>query len=297
MLLPIVCYFGIGLLLRWVGLGDRSHGQFLFRIVFFVTLPALAFGAISSSDLNPERLALPVIGFMVNLFCAVAALVVVRLAGMKPQLAGTVVLGASVSNIAFLYPFVLAALGPIGVADAVLYDVGNAIFLATVATALANRFGASDSLSMLDAVAKVFRSPLFLAVVAALLANLADWTVPPLLEAVFGPLGAMTAPLILIALGLSFSISSFADGPVWGTVALRMVVGLVLGLLAVWGFGLSGLSAIVVITLAAAPIGFNAVTLVSLGQLDTERATAALSLSIAIGLVVAPLILFASRLT
>ncbi len=297
MLLPIVCYFGIGLLLRWVGLGDRSHGQFLFRIVFFVTLPALAFGAISSSDLNPERLALPVIGFMVNLFCAVAALVVVRLAGMKPQLAGTVVLGASVSNIAFLYPFVLAALGPIGVADAVLYDVGNAIFLATVATALANRFGASDSLSMLDAVAKVFRSPLFLAVVAALLANLADWTVPPLLEAVFGPLGAMTAPLILIALGLSFSISSLADGPVWGTVALRMVVGLVLGLLAVWGFGLSGLSAIVVITLAAAPIGFNAVTLVSLGQLDTERATAALSLSIAIGLVVAPLILFASRLT
>ncbi|NIV18871.1 MAG: hypothetical protein GWN47_10845, partial [Woeseiaceae bacterium] len=50
----------------------------------------------------------------------------------------------------------------------------------------------------------------------------------------------------------------------------------------------------VVIILAAAPIGFNSVSLASIGKLDTEQAAAALSASVGIGLVTTTLLLLAA---
>ena len=293
-LVPIFVYFLIGLVLRRFGVADREHAQFVFRLVFFVTLPALAFGTIAESELTLRRLALPVIGFLVCAICAMLALAYARIAKLERSMAGAVILGAGIANIVFMYPFGLAILGPAALPDALLYDVGNAIFLATVATAIAGRFGAAADSSVLSAVGKVLRSPLFLAVIAGLLVSAAAWPVPPLLDAILSPLGAATTPLILIALGVSFSTTQLRDSNVYSMVGLRMLAGLVAGALLIKVFGLEGVTAVVVIGAAAAPIGFNAVTLASIGKLDVERATAALSMSVTIGLLTAPAIILAT---
>jgi predicted permease len=64
-----------------------------------------------------------------------------------------------------------------------------------------------------------------------------------------------------------------------------MVGGLLAASFFVYVFDLQGATAVTVIAAGAAPIGFNSVTLASVGKLDTEHATASLSVSVAIGLV------------
>ena len=66
-----------------------------------------------------------------------------------------------------------------------------------------------------------------------------------------------------------------------------MAGGLLAGVAIVLLFDLRSDIGIVVMAVAAAPIGFNAVTLASLGRMDVEHATASLSVSVTIGLLTA----------
>ena len=286
-LVPIFAYFAIGVVLRRLHLCTVEQAQFVFRLVFFVTLPPLAFTAISGSDLGPRSLALPASGFMVNMFCALLAYVYARLAQLDVLSTGTVIVGTSVTNTVFIFPFIVGVLGREALAEAVIYDIGNAIFVGTCAYAIALHYGAGSKTSLVSSIGRVFRTPIFIAVLAAITVNLAGAEVPALLASILEPLGNTTVPLVLIALGISFSFARLRDSVVYGTVLIRMAGGLLAGSLCVILFGLQGVTAVVVIASASAPIGFNSVTLASVGKLDIEHATASLSVSVAIGLLTA----------
>ncbi|MEJ2273982.1 MAG: AEC family transporter [Woeseiaceae bacterium] len=295
-LLPIFAWFATGVALRASGMAAPEQAGFMFRLIFFVTLPALAFTTISEQPLTAGNMVLPVAGFIVNLVCVGFALVYLRFVRMEPVRAGTVILGASIANTAFVFPFILAVLGPAALAQVILYDIGNAVFVATIAYGAATRFSRPRDFSTLRAIGKTIGSPLFLAICAALVVSAAALDVPALLRALLDPLAAATMPLILIALGVSMSFARMRDGVVISTVAIRMLGGFVIGIIAIAVLGLQNELALVVITAAAAPIGFNSVTLASIGKLDVEHATAALSLSIVAGLLTTTaLLLLGSR--
>ena len=58
-LLPIFAYFAIGFLFRRLGLATAEHADFLFRLVFLATLPALIFVSVSQAALGRETALLP----------------------------------------------------------------------------------------------------------------------------------------------------------------------------------------------------------------------------------------------
>jgi predicted permease len=198
---------------------------------------------------------------------------------------GAVILSAGITNMVIMFPFVHASLGPSALADAVLYDVGNSAFVTTVAYAVSSRYGQAVDSSVWVSVGKTLRSPLFLALFAAVGVSMWSVDVPVLLNEILTPLGAATMPLILVALGISFSTMRLGDSIVYSTVTIRMVGGLLAASFFVYAFDLQGATAVTVIVAGAAPIGFNSVTLASIGKLDIEHATASLSASVAIGLV------------
>jgi predicted permease len=120
--------------------------------------------------------------------------------------------------------------------------------------------------------------------------------VPVLLNEILTPLGAATIPLILVALGGSFSTTRLGNSIVHSTVSIRMVGGLLAASFFVYAFDLQGVTAVAVIVAGAAPIGFNSVTLASVGKLDIEHVTASLSASVAIGIVTtSAIVLFGAR--
>src|SRR5690606_38149692 len=86
-LAPIFVYFLIGVALRRAGLAEKSHGEFLLRLVFFVTLPLLIVLTLSTTALTVDKALLPVVNIAVNLLCLGTMLLVTKPMSLaRPQL-------------------------------------------------------------------------------------------------------------------------------------------------------------------------------------------------------------------
>ena len=290
-LLPVFVFFGLGLVLRTFDIASRDDARFLLRLVFYVTLPALAFRVISTVELESSWILLPLTAIAVDSVCALIAALAVRNAAIASATKGTVVMSAGIANIAFVLPFLMALAGDNALAAVILYDIGNAIFLATGASMIASRYSTSSETRSWPAVALALRSPLLFSVVGALTVSKLGVVVPSIIDSILAPLAGATAPLVLIALGALVSNIGMRSALVYRIVAFRMLVGLLLGLVAVVLLGLEGVVAVAVVAAASAPIGFNAITLASIGRLDEEHAANALFVSVMIGLATAPAII------
>ena len=287
---PIFFYFVVGVLLRRTGLADRSHGDFVLRLAFFVTLPLLILLTLPEADLTVDKLLLPAANIVVNLLCFAAMLLSTMSLSLPRPVIGALAMNTLIVNNAFMFPFMLAIYGESGFADAVLYDFGNAIMVATVTYAIAFRFS-DEPWRPYAMLRRIAGSPLFWALGIGVALSVSGIAIPAAILPIVEPVAQMTAPLILIALGIFFSFSMRQIRLVGLSLAIRMGLGLAFGV----GFavlaGLEGQEFIVVALCSAAPIGFMALTFTSMAKLDTELTASAVSLSIFLGLIYIPLLL------
>ncbi|MCP5144441.1 MAG: AEC family transporter [Gammaproteobacteria bacterium] len=288
-LVPIFVYLAIGILVREQGLADRSHGDFLLRFVFFVTLPLLILTTVSSITFTPERAILPLLNIVVNLLCYGAALLLLKPRQLPAAVAGSVAVGTLIINNAFMFPFVLAIYGEEGFADSILWDFGNAIMTATFTYAVALKHGGMHGNGKVMLM-RIVKSPLVWSLTASVVLSLTQTPIPPLAMGVIKPLGQMTAPLILVALGIFTTLKIHQPALAAKIVAIRMVFGLVCGLALATLLGLDGTMFKVVVLCSAAPIGFMALAFSSLAKLDTDLTSSAVSLSILVGIFWVPLL-------
>ena len=287
---PIFAFFLIGCLLKASRLAERSHGDFLLRVVFYVTLPLLILTTLPNAQLNAGKALLPLANITVNLLCLGAALLAMRSLALPRPTQGALLMNTMITNNAFMFPFILSIYGESGFADAIIYDFGNALMVATITfiTAFNYSDAAHDNFTMLKRMA---RSPLFWALCAGIVFSVTGTALPEWVSSVSKPLAQMTAPLILIALGIHFSISPGRLKLVALALTVRMALGLVFGLAFATLAGLEGQTFTVIALCSAAPIGFTALTFTSMARLDMELTTAAVSLSILTGLVYIPLLI------
>lgn len=288
-LLPIFCYIALGIVLREKKLAEKSHGDFLLRLVFFVTLPLLILSTVSTVDFTLEKAILPLLNIAVNLCCFGAAMFLIRLQKLAKPAAGAFLVSAGIINNAFMFPFVLAIYGQEGFADSVLWDFGNAVMTATFIYAVALHHGGKAGNRGIM-VRRILFSPLVWALAIALVLALSATPIPGAIRNIITPLGEMTAPLILIAMGI-FTTFRIANPALALQVAgVRMGFGLVCGVALATLAGLDGVTFKVVVLCSAAPIGFMALAYSSLAELDTELSSGSVSLSIIAGIVWIPVL-------
>jgi len=289
-LAPIFVFFLIGVLLRCTGLAEKSDGDFVLRLAFFVTLPLLILITLQDAVLSVDKVWLPVANIVVNLLCLGVMLITTRSLGLSRSVQGSMAMNTMIVNNAFMFPFILAIYGESGFADAVLFDFGNAIMVATVTYATAFRFSDEpyDRFSMLKRIA---RGPLFWALAIGVVLSVTGRALPQSVVNVIDPVAQMTAPLILIALGILFSLSFKQLRLVGLTLFIRMGLGFIFGFGFAMLVGLEGQTFVIVALSSGAPIGFMALTFTSLARLDMELTTTAVSLSILFGLFYIPLLM------
>jgi malate permease and related proteins len=289
-LLPIFAFFAIGLLLKTAGMAERSHGDFLLRMVFFVTLPLLILTTLPNAQLSAAKALLPLANIVVNLLCLGVVVLAMRRLSLPRATQGSMAMNAMTSNNAFVFPFILSIYGESGFADAIIYDFGNVIMVATVTYITAFRYSdaAHDNFTMLK---RLLKSPLLWALVTGVVLSVTGTALPKTVAKIATPLAQMTAPLILIALGIFFSLQLRHLKLVGIAVIIRMALGLAFGLGFATLAGLDGQTFAVVALCSAAPIGFTALTFTSMARLDMELTTAAVSLSIMLGLVYIPVLI------
>jgi len=289
-LLPIFTYFGLGMLIKRLGVAERAHGEFLLRFVFFVTLPLLILTSVPNLNFTASKALLPLINITVNLVCMGLAWLAIRARKLDRRTAGTMLVNTGIVNNSFMFPFILAVYGQAGFADAVLFDFGNALLMATFVYAQAFKYGGEPGGGWTMLV-RIMKSPLVWSLFLSVALALSGAALPALVLTIITPLAQMTAPLILIALGTFFSLK-IANLPVALAIAgIRLGGGLIAGLLLATLLGLEGTTYAVIVLCCAAPIGFNALTYSSLAKLDTELSASAVSLSILAGLLYIPVLM------
>lgn len=290
-LAPIFFYFLIGVLLRHTGTADRSHGDFVLRLAFFVTLPLLILLTVSATELSASKALLPVANIVVNVVCLGVALLAMKSMRLATPAQGSMAMNTMIVNNAFMFPFILEFYGDSGFADAVLFDFGNALMVATVTYATAFRYS-DERFDRVVMLKRILKGPVFWALALGVVLSVSGVAVPETVVDIVSPVAHMTAPLILIALGISFSLS-LQDVKLAGlAIAIRMGLGLIIGLGFATLAGFEGQTFAVVALCSAAPIGFMALTFTSLAKLDMRLTTTAVSLSILIGLIYIPVLLF-----
>lgn len=287
----LIGLFAVGFLARRRGWLAPPQAGFMLRLVITVGLPALFIADVSRIELRSDLVALPASSLAIMVITLAVSLWVGRAMSMtRPEQGALILCGISINN-GFLFPFVIAAWGAEAFAQLALFDFGHVIGQSTFVYALAAWYGGHGA-SVRGILGRIFSFPPLWAVLVALALNASDTALPHWLVSILRTIGQAVLMLVIIALGVLFDARLLRDGRVIVAVALRIALGLVLGLLLAWAFDLEGLTRAVLVLGAAAPIGFSAVVFADREKLHREMAASAASISVLLGLVYVPLALW-----
>ena len=284
----IILFLGAALL-RAFNVLNRSHAERLASLVFSISLPSTILVSLDSIEFAPTAWKLPLAASLVTLPMLLVTWQVADLLQLPRATRGGVLLGTGcINSIYFAYPVVLATLGKAGLAQAILFDLGQTTLTLTLLYAVALWHGASPAHGG-SVMRRFLTAPPLWALAAILVVKLFGWRLPDLLVEFLQPLHLTTTPLASLVLGLSITVTGRSTlGLAALGVVLRMAGGVLLGVAAAGILDLQRLERVVVIVVAGMPSAVTAVIFAAEAGLDEELVASIVALSVAVGVAVLP---------
>lgn len=289
-LLAFIAIFVIGAVLRSSSVLTKAHAEKLAAVVFSVSLPATILVSVDRMSFAPTAWKLPLAACLVTLPLVVCSWRLARVLHLSRPMQGGFLLATGCINSAyFAYPVALATFGDAGLAQAILFDLGQTLLTLTVLYGLAVWHGAQPSTSR-SAVMRFVSSPPLWSLCGILTLKWLNLHLPAWLRDVLMPIHFTTTPLASLVLGLSISFETVRRtarlAPVG--VIMRMGGGLLFGLAAVWLLNLTGLERAIVILVSAMPSAVTAVIFAAETRLDEDLVASIVALSICLGVALLP---------
>lgn len=290
-ILPLLLIFLAGYGLKKVRFLSSEDGSSLLRLIFFAGIPALIFTSVVRVDLDSSLIWLcllppTVIGITLLITFLLRRSV---LKDTPTKTFGALLVGAVIMNTGFLIPFVYNLYGAEGLARLAIIDAFNALVAFSLVYALAVKLG-SNQPRISFVTKKLLISPPLWALIFAIIYKVIDITPPKLAMDTLSLMALLVAPVILLALGLKFTVKLQKPKLLAIPLLLRFVVGGLIGVTFVKLVGLEGLNAQIAVFASLAPIGFNSITFSELEHLDVEFAASQVSLGLIVGLVTTPFV-------
>jgi malate permease and related proteins len=282
--------FLVSALLRSSGVLTKTHAQQLSTVVFSVSLPATILISLDQITFDAVAWKMPLAACLVTLAVLASSWCVGRLLHLpSPTQGGFLVATGCINSVYFSYPVTLATFGEEGLAQAVLFDLGQTSLTFTLIYGIALWYGTSSPTARFPLVRFLSAPPLWaLCVMLALKAlglGLPSW-----LQFLLTPIHLTTTPLASVVLGLSISLSAmrtYFPLAMLGVV-VRMGGGLLFGVLAVFVLGFTDLRRALVILIAAMPSAVNAVLYAAETDLDQDLVASIVAISICLGFAILP---------
>jgi malate permease and related proteins len=288
LLAPIFALFLLGILLRKAFILAPQSADILFKLVYYLTLPALLLSVLPFVVITARMFVIPLISFLVILISLITAKVTGKALGMLKPTYAVLVSGSIIMNLGFIMPFVQSFYGDDGLARLFLFDIPNGLSTYTIAYFFACRHTGKPDKPIYK---KIMTSPPLLALIGGLLMNKLALCPDSISMAILHTVSKLTIPLILLGLGASFSIAKINLVHLSTGIALRIVLGLTLGILFSKLFNLEELDRTIVILCASAPAGFNTMTFASLENPDRDFAATLVAAGMITSMILIPLLL------
>jgi predicted permease len=293
---------------RWLGRPDQDPARVLSNVAFFIFVPALLFRTAVRIDLGALPWRMLAAYFMPTV--ALALLVHAAMQLRRRHQPGLDVAMPSVRAISATYgnnvqlgiPMAAALFGEAGLGLHLMLVSVHALILLSVITALAELDLARDqsrqqaraglAATLRSTLRNTVIHPVVLPVLLGLGWNGAGLALPGVLDEVLKLLGGAVVPLCLVLIGLSLAYHG-ARGHVRGALEVSLLKLVLLPAIVLvtahWGFGLSGLPLSVLVLMAAAPVGTNALIFAQRYRALQAEATTAIVLSTLAFVLAAPL--------
>ncbi len=288
-LIAFILLFLVAAILRAFDLLNRSHAERLSSLVFSLSLPATILLSLDAIPFTHTAWKLPLAACLVTLPMIAVTWQLARILRLpRPTRGGFVLATSCINSIYFAYPVILATLGDAGLAQAILFDLGQTTLTLTVLYAIAVWHG-SQRAPTRSGLRRFLSSPPLWALASILLLKLLGLRLPAIVRDLLMPLHMTTLPLASVVLGLSISLSGLSQ---WRLAALgatvRMGGGFLLGMAAAYLLSLSGVERAVVILVAGMPSAVTAVIFTTETGLDEDLVASLVGLSLALGVVLLP---------
>lgn len=300
-LLAIMAAVAIGYVagrMRWLGRPEADPARVLSAAAFYIFVPALLFRTTARVDLGalPWRM-------LAAYFLPALALMLLTHAWHKRRRRQRDGIGAAAPSVRAIsvsfgnsvqigIPMVTAIFGEAGLALHLILVSLHALVLLSVATALVELDLASEQArdasalglwrTLTTTVRNTVLHPVVLPVLVGLGWNLLGLGLPGPLDEGLQLLGSAVVPLCLVLIGLSLAYSG-TRGHVRGAIGVALAKLLLLPALVLavahWGFGLTGLPLSVMVLMASAPVGANALVFAQRYQSMEAETTTAIVLS------------------
>ena len=281
---PLVMFFMIGYFFKTYFCYSEDMGQILTRIVLYITLPATIFLSVSGTKNISQAAFLPLSALVIQLSMFAVFFHIAKKLVLEKDTEVVFITTPLISNtLLFLAPLFYLIYGDEGVTRVVLYDLGNAMVIYLVAQAVF-KFK-TGGLSVFSCIKTMMSSVPIWAFILGLIAGGLDLVIP---QSVLKPLSIMREVnvfLPLFLLGFYFVPALDKAKLVIGTVSLRMVMGLTLGVGASFLFA-NPMDKITVIMATAAPIGLMSLIFASEYDRDIRFSSSVVSYSTILSLIV-----------
>jgi len=284
-LLPTFALVSTGYFLKRQKILDVDFGRSLLKFVFLVAAPALAIRSISQLHLDTSLLAFIILPLVLTGVSYLLIKPLEKKLHLRPKQFAIFLMATMAINSGFTLPFVVSLAGDAGAARVALFNVMNNVMVFGWVYAIAIKYGDRGHLGWSDVVKKVVLTPAFVALILALAMNIFSIGIPHWLNPTINTLADLTGPIILLALGLIFEPRLMFPLQTFQSLFVRMVGGLIIGLVFVKLFGLTGVDRIAALLLSSSPVGFNTVTFSSIEKLDDEFAASIVGMGLISGLV------------
>ncbi len=220
----------------------KLDARTLSRTAYFIFVPALIFQIISRAELH-AALAVRMLVYivLVHIVCGLAAFGTARMLKCSVELTAAYVVIAVSGNVGnFGLPLIKFRFGEPALAQGTIYFLGVMVISMTISVIAAS--WARDG-SSVKAIVSIFKTPALLAVVPALIVNIADLKVPLMLSRITELAGAAMVPLLLVTLGVRLAQEGkpVINAHLLTVSALRLVVAPCIALLIGVLLGISGL--------------------------------------------------------
>lgn len=298
-LLPMILILAAGTAWRHLQPGGIPIGQVrqvLNTLIVNLLAPAMIVGVFLTAQPDTALLRVPLAGLLVIAACLGVSLLVfgamLRAGRLTRPQAGAAILAAAFGNgLGAALPVVDSLLGPSAARVPLLYDMfATVVVFWSVGVALAAWFGGA-AVGWRSALV-VLRMPPFWATVAALAVNASGVALPKGLVQTFVVLGQATVPMLLFVVGSTFSLRGLARVDVLAPVlAIRLGLGIAIGLYAARLVGLDGELATATALVAIAPSVAVGIAISERFKLDSELFTASLTVTTVLYVLLAPVLL------
>jgi predicted permease len=285
--------FLVSALLRSSGVLTKAHAEQLSTLVFSVSLPATILISLDQITFDAASWKMPFAACLVTLAVLASSWFLGRLLHLPPHTqGGFLVATGCINSVYFAYPVTLATFGEEGLAQAVLFDLGQTSLTFTLIYGIALRYGTVGTTSPTARlpVIRFLSAPPLWALCVMLILKTIGLGLPSWLQYVLTPIHLTTTPLASVVLGLSISVSAMRAhfSLAMLGVVVRMGGGLLFGFAAVSVLDLIDLQRAVVILIAAMPSAVNAVIYAAETGLDQDVVASIVAVSICLGFAVLP---------